>query len=234
MKLNLASIAASVALASAMVVSPTVLAKGYLTSSNGEVVTSSAGLCWDGSWTNPQVCMDGDADMDGVLDSMDKCPGTPKGVKVDAEGCALDSDGDGVLDNDDKCPDTRKGAKVNADGCEIIANVTIDLINDEFDFDSAELKPAMKSALHDILNKLKATPGQEKLAIIGHTDSMGADEYNQGLSERRAQSVADYMQTFGVQPADMTVMGKGESMPVADNGTDAGRSKNRRVEIMTK
>ncbi len=234
MKFKLASVAASVALTSAIVVSPVVSAKGYLVDGSGQIITSGYGVCWDGVWTTPNQCGDGDADMDGVLDSMDKCPGTPKGVKVDADGCALDSDGDGVLDNDDKCPNTPKGAKVNAEGCQIMADVTIDLINDEFDFDSAELKPAMKSALQDVLSKLKATPGQEKLDIIGHTDSKGSDKYNQGLSERRAQSVADYLQAFGIQSGDMTVMGKGESMPIADNGTEAGRSKNRRVEIKTK
>jgi outer membrane protein OmpA-like peptidoglycan-associated protein len=60
-----------------------------------------------------------DSDGDGVSDALDRCPGTPKGAKVNASGCELDSDGDGVLDRLDRCPDTPKGAKVNANGCEL-------------------------------------------------------------------------------------------------------------------
>jgi OOP family OmpA-OmpF porin len=60
-----------------------------------------------------------DADGDGVADGLDKCPNTPKGVKVDAEGCPMDSDKDGVADGPDQCPDTPKGAKVDAKGCPI-------------------------------------------------------------------------------------------------------------------
>ena len=240
MKIKLASIAASMTLASAVAFAPAVNAKGYLTSSDGKVVTSGYGLCWDGVWTNPNACgdepapVDGDADMDGVLDSMDKCPGTPKGVSVDAIGCPLDSDGDGVSDVHDKCPNTPKGAKVNADGCEIIKNVTIKTTNDHFDFDSAKLKDKMKSALDTVIGKLKASKGTEKLDIIGHTDSSGPAEYNQGLSERRAQSVADYLSAGGIKASNMTVSGRGESEPVADNSTREGRMQNRRVEIMTK
>lgn len=60
-----------------------------------------------------------DTDGDGVVDSKDKCPGTPAGRKVNADGCELDSDGDGVVDGADKCPDTPAGRKVNAEGCEL-------------------------------------------------------------------------------------------------------------------
>lgn len=245
MKMKLAALVAPITIASTMLAMPMTAQSGYLTDSRGDVVKSGYGLCWDGVWPKPdqiEACgdkvaammTDGDADMDGVPDSKDKCPGTPKGIKVDATGCAADSDGDGVKDFFDKCPGTPKGTKVNADGCEIIGDVTINLVNDEFDFDSATLKDAMKSALNAIIEKIKGTPGTEQLDIVGHTDSSGPEAYNQGLSERRAQSVADYLQTFGVQPGDMTVSGRGEAQPVADNGTKEGRKKNRRVEIMTR
>ncbi|PLY16030.1 MAG: flagellar motor protein MotB [Sedimenticola sp.] len=175
-----------------------------------------------------------DSDGDGVADYKDKCPNTPAGAPVDANGCPLDSDGDGVPDYKDKCPGTPAGAKVDMNGCQIMGNITIDLVNDEFDFDSAALKPSMKSALDGVAAKIKASAGDESLMVIGHTDSKGSDAYNQGLSERRASAVAGYLATKGISPAKMTTKGMGESQPVADNGTDAGRAKNRRVEITTK
>ncbi|MES9843099.1 MAG: OmpA family protein [Candidatus Sedimenticola sp. PURPLELP] len=177
---------------------------------------------------------EGDADGDGVVDSKDQCPNTPAGAPVDARGCALDSDGDGVKDYKDKCPGTRKGAKVDMNGCEIIDSITIDLTSDEFDFDSAKLKPAMQSALNDVAARVNASAGDESLMIVGHTDSVGRDAYNQGLSERRAQSVADYLAGQGISASKMSTMGKGETSPIADNGSAEGRAKNRRVEIMTR
>ena len=68
--------------------------------------------------------------------------------------------------------------------------------------------------------------------VIGHTDSIGTDAYNQTLSERRAQSVANVLIQRGVQPARLVTQGLGESQPVADNASDAGRATNRRVVIL--
>ena len=68
--------------------------------------------------------------------------------------------------------------------------------------------------------------------VAGHTDSMGSEAYNQGLSERRAQSVQDYLVSKGVKAQRLTAKGYGESMPVASNDTDAGRAENRRVELI--
>jgi OOP family OmpA-OmpF porin len=69
------------------------------------------------------------------------------------------------------------------------------------------------------------------IEIAGHTDSQGGDDYNQGLSERRAQAVLDYFVSHGVNPGNITVRGYGESEPVADNSTREGRAANRRVEL---
>jgi outer membrane protein OmpA-like peptidoglycan-associated protein len=69
------------------------------------------------------------------------------------------------------------------------------------------------------------------IKVIGHTDSVGSDEYNQALSERRASSVAAYLLSQGIAPSKLTSEGKGESQPLADNETDEGRAKNRRVEL---
>ncbi len=203
--------------------------------SDGDGVTDDMDKC-PGTPKGVSVDADGcppDSDGDGVPDYMDKCPGTPAGVKVDETGCPADSDGDGVPDYMDKCPGTPAGARVDANGCEIVGNVTIDLVNDEFDFDSANLKPAMESALQEVAGRVNASAGDEHLTIVGHTDSVGAEDYNQGLSERRAQATADYLISQGVSANRISTKGMGESQPVADNGSRAGRAKNRRVEILT-
>ena len=214
----------------------------FLSNPFNEGVKTGYGECWnaEGGTMDSATCVekqpepvDGDADGDGVPDSKDRCPNTPQGVAVDADGCPLDSDGDGVPDYRDKCPGTPAGAKVDADGCEIIGDVSIRVTTDHFDFDSATLKPAMESALDDVAAKINASKGNETLEIIGHTDSTGTEAYNQGLSERRAQAAADYLAGRGVSASRMTITGMGESSPVADNGTREGRSMNRRVEILT-
>lgn len=215
----------------------------YLNDSSGKMVTNGAAECWKTvGGVNMAVPKCGDAAMkmagpmdsdgDGVMDSADECPNTPKGVLVNAAGCPKDSDGDGVPDYKDNCPGTAKGVKVNTIGCEIAQDVTINTTTDHFDFDSAELKAAMKSALDAVVNMLNSTPGEEQLEIIGHTDSTGPEAYNQQLSERRAQSAADYLAGKGV--SNMSIKGMGESQPIADNSTREGRAMNRRVEIRTK
>jgi OOP family OmpA-OmpF porin len=123
---------------------------------------------------------------------------------------------------------------VDKDGCEIMADLTIQTTADHFDFDSAVLKPAMKSELDDAARQINASKGDEMLEIIGHTDSTGPEDYNQGLSERRAQAAADYLAGKGVAASKMTVKGMGESAPAHDNSTREGRAMNRRVELRTK
>jgi OOP family OmpA-OmpF porin len=235
---RLMGLAAPLALAIGLGMSASAIAETDLdyVGASGGVLTDSYGSCVRslGPFAPREACGDdADSDGDGVPDSRDKCPGTPPGVQVDEDGCPLDSDGDGVPDYKDKCPGTPPGARVNADGCEIMADVTIDLVNDEFDFDSARLKPAMKAALDDVAAKVMATQGDEHLEIIGHTDSVGSDAYNQGLSERRATATADYLMSQGIAADHITTKGMGESNPVASNSTAAGRSKNRRVEILS-
>ena len=143
-----------------------------------------------------------------------------------------DDDNDGVPNSRDKCPNTRPGATVDADGCEIIESLTIDLVEDEFDFDSAVLKPAMEAALTDLADRIKASAGHETLTIVGHTDSIGSEEYNQGLSERRAASAAAFLEGLGID--SISTSGMGETQPVADNGTKEGRAMNRRIEVQAK
>jgi OOP family OmpA-OmpF porin len=101
-----------------------------------------------------------------------------------------------------------------------------------FDFNKATLKPEGKAAIHDLADKIKAKGAQVvDIDVIGHTDSVGPEEYNMGLSIRRATSVKDFMVSEGIDAGIIDVIGKGELNPVADNATDAGRALNRRVEI---
>jgi OOP family OmpA-OmpF porin len=99
-----------------------------------------------------------------------------------------------------------------------------------FDFDKSDLKPAGKANLDRFMSGL-AGAKVSGITVVGHTDSVGTDAYNQKLSERRAASVANYLSSKGVPAAAIQASGKGESQPVADNGTKAGRAQNRRVEV---
>ena len=99
-----------------------------------------------------------------------------------------------------------------------------------FDFDKSVLKNEGKNKLDDLASKVKAI-NLEVVIAIGHTDSIGADAYNQKLSVRRAESVKAYLVTRGVEPNRIYTEGKGKKQPVASNKTTDGRQKNRRVEI---
>ena len=101
-----------------------------------------------------------------------------------------------------------------------------------FDFDSARLRPGELPELNSVAQRLLDNPDQ-RVSVIGHTDSTGSAAYNQGLSERRAQSVADYLAARGVARDRMVVQGRGLNEPVATNATREGRQQNRRVEIHT-
>lgn len=100
-----------------------------------------------------------------------------------------------------------------------------------FDFGKAEVKPAFAPTL-DKLAGVLVKYDRSFATVIGHTDSIGSESYNQGLSERRAEAVVDALAARGVAPARMSAAGRGESDPRADNTTEAGRQLNRRVEIL--
>ncbi len=99
-----------------------------------------------------------------------------------------------------------------------------------FAFDSAEIKPSFQPSL-DKLAGLLGKYAKTRVRVVGHTDSVGSDQYNQDLSERRAFAVSDYLANRGVDPRRLTAEGRGEREPRASNATDAGRQLNRRVEI---
>ncbi len=204
--------------------------------SDGDGVTDASDRC-PGTPAGVKVDAVGcplDSDKDGVPDYLDKCPGTPAGVTVDSRGCPLDSDGDGVSDALDKCPGTPAGVKVDASGCPVTildagaATWTFNNIN--FETAKAEIQPSSFGILDEVAEALRANP-QLRVMVEGHTDSRGARAFNLDLSQRRAQSVVDYLVAKGVAPGRLTAKGYGPDRPVADNGTRLGRAKNRRVQF---
>ena len=110
-------------------------------------------------------------------------------------------------------------------------NITLNMPgNITFATNSADLSPAFFDVLNSVgkvLNEFNKTV----VEVAGHTDSTGSDAYNQGLSERRAASVANYLRGRGIMADRMITVGMGESRPIADNSTEVGRQANRRVEI---
>ena len=99
-----------------------------------------------------------------------------------------------------------------------------------FDTGSAAIKPQLRSVLDPFANSLRDDPSA-RVAVIGHTDNTGSDAINNPLSVDRARSVRDYLTTRGISGARVETAGRGEREPVADNSSEAGRAKNRRVEI---
>jgi outer membrane protein OmpA-like peptidoglycan-associated protein len=171
-----------------------------------------------------------DTDKDGINDEEDKCP-TVAGV-ARYQGCPVpDTDNDGVNDEEDKCP-TLPGTAANQ-GCpevkqEIIKRVEYAAQRIYFATGSAKLLSKSFKSLDDVAKVLNEDQNL-KLSIEGHTDNVGKDDYNQKLSEARANSVRDYFVKKGISESRLTSQGFGETQPIADNKTAAGRAKNRRV-----
>lgn len=169
-----------------------------------------------------------DSDGDGVPDQNDQCPDTPAGCPVDANGCPLDSDNDGVIDCEDRCP-TEAGVASN-DGCPEWK--TIQVPNLYFDFDKSFIRDEGKEKLDELIQELDDA-SQYEIEVGGHTDAIGTNEYNMGLSERRAQSVVKYLLSKGVTNAYVSSNYYGEEKPAVPNTSPANRQLNRRVEFET-
>ncbi|HEX8388501.1 MAG TPA: OmpA family protein [Sphingomonas sp.] len=117
--------------------------------------------------------------------------------------------------------------QVTRQGDDLILNIPSGI---NFAYNSATIEPQFRTTLDQVAGTL-AQYNQTYIDVYGHTDSTGSDAYNQQLSERRAQSVADYLATRGVQPARVATRGFGETRPVQPNDSPAGQAANRRVEI---
>jgi len=194
-------------------------APAYVLDSRGNVVVDPFGLCWRTPWWTPQL-----AGIDG-----------PKGA-----GCQCDK---AVLPKE-VCeppppppppappraappppppPPPKAAPKPMTEKVTFAADAL-------FDFDKSVIKPEAKAKLDDLVSKL-AGVNLEVIVAVGHTDSIGTDAYNMGLSARRANAVKQYLVSKGIEANRIYTEGKGESQPVADNRTAEGRAKNRRVEI---
>lgn len=156
-----------------------------------------------------------DTDGDGVGDPLDQCPTTPAGVIVDEKGCPVP-----VCD--------KSAASLSLAGCGVGDVLVLHGVN--FEFDKARLTPDSKALLDGVGSELQKHAGIT-VELSGHTDSLGAELYNQRLSESRAAAVRDYLLGRGIDAARMTAVGYGESTPIDSNESEEGRERNRRVEL---
>jgi len=184
-----------------------------------------------------------DLDADGVPDYLDRCPDTPYSVEVNNHGCPLDSDLDGVPDYLDQCPGTLAGMQVDEQGCEITPKAPEPVIKEpesldvltlsagtSFAFNSADLKPAAYPELEKFLKEMKKYP-MSRWKIEGYTDNIGSETGNLRISKMRADAVANYFISRGIPKGRLIIEGMGSKNPIADNKTELGREKNRRVVV---
>ena len=182
-----------------------------------------------------------DADKDGIPDSVDKCPNEAEdfdGIK-DKDGCPeTDADKDKVPDEVDKCPlepgPANKDAEKN--GCPTMTKVTADgtvtlLQPVEFARGKATIKPVSFPMLKEVATLMEARP-TIKISIQGHTDNIGSVEYNKKLSADRAEAVLKYLVSQGIAADRLNSTGFGPEKPIADNNTEDGRARNRRVDFV--
>ncbi|MDF1691544.1 MAG: OmpA family protein [Zhongshania sp.] len=147
-----------------------------------------------------------------------------------------DLDADGVCDDQDECLDTPAGAPVFLTGCHLTDDAPLVLRGVNFEFDRADLTPESLPILEHAVKVLEAQP-EALVAVDGHTDAKGSDEYNIRLSYARAATVYNYLIAAGIDEKRLAYRGYGESVPVASNENDdgsdnpVGRAENRRVEL---
>ena len=140
----------------------------------------------------------------------------------------MDSDGDGVVDKDDRCADSPDDIRVDEEGCSIIS---LQMAGVNFEPQSYELTEASKKILDEAVITINASPELQSIEVQAHTDSRGSEKYNLKLSENRAESVRSYLVSQGVAESRLVAKGYGETKPIADNDSEEGRAKNRRVEL---
>lgn len=173
-----------------------------------------------------------DADKDGINDEEDKCKDKSGVARYD--GCPIpDTDKDGVNDEEDKCP-KEAGTVING-GCpeikqEVKQKVDFAARNISFEFASDVILKKSNKALDEVVKILQDNP-ELKLNIEAHADNRGTPERNMMWSERRAKAVAVYFILKGIAPNRISYKGFGDTKPLADNATEKGRAKNRRVEM---
>jgi OOP family OmpA-OmpF porin len=152
-------------------------------------------------------------------------------VPRDVPAQIVDTDNDGVPDQNDRCPGTLEGLATDNRGCAARAEQSsVRLEGVTFELNSAQLTSSAAATLRRVADALTGEPGL-RAEIAGHTDSSGDDAYNQRLSQDRANSVLQFLVSLGIDRSRLVARGYGEGQPVADNGSAAGRERNRRVEF---
>ncbi len=211
-------------------------AKVAMKDSDGDGVPDVEDYCPDlpGPAENHGCPLSGDRDRDGITDDIDRCP-DQAGPK-DNFGCPWpDRDRDGVADKDDRCPD-EPGPKENF-GCPrkqtlvIVRKDRIELKQQiHFAPNKAVILKDSYRVLRQVARALKDAPGVV-VRIEGHTDNVGSNDHNLKLSQRRADSVKEFLVRQGVLRSRMAAAGFGPTRPIAPNTNRAGRAANRRVEF---
>ncbi len=178
-----------------------------------------------------EVCKSGDGDNDGVCDDWDRQLDTPAGARVDGAGVALDTDLDGVIDLYDKCvtvpgPVENNGCPTNSSST--VSDNTRTLEGIEFDLNSDRILPSNTPILNSAVNYINSSTGTYN--VIGATDTRASDAYNQNLSERRANTVKNYLIQNGVESGKLNAIGRGEKdlkYPECEPATKCPEWKNR-------
>ena len=202
---------------------------------DGDGFVGSDDKCPDQPGIYPDGCPDADQDGDGVADSVDECPDEPGSPP---DGCpGKDQDGDGIEDDVDDCvsdPETKNGYE-DDDGCpdevpKRLRGAVGKMDGITFETNSAKITKESKPTLDEAVKTLEANPKYD-VEIVGHTDNTGDHDYNVALSQRRADAVADYLASHGVERDRIEARGAGPDEPISDNDTVEGRAANRRIEF---
>jgi len=178
---------------------------------------------------------DPDNDGDGILDASDKAPdqAEDKDGFQDEDGVPdPDNDADGVLDTADRCASTPAGVPVDSLGCPTVAKIDKArvLAGIRFRTGTAELEGASFAALDSVLQSLRAYP-ELQLEVQGHTSDVGANDQNLQLSQKRAEAVASYLVSKGIEARRLTPIGYGEESPLVKNDSPENRARNERIMI---
>jgi len=171
-----------------------------------------------------------------ILGGVAYSPNRTKGVLVGAVGGALAGGAVGAyMDSQKKDLEKNLSGEIRSHQARVdqLPNhvVRVSMTGDTgFNTNSSDIKPGFYSTLDKIADVV-VRYNKTSLTVAGHTDDVGSSQYNQQLSERRAHAVAQYLESKKVNPVRLVLVGKGETMPVASNSSEAGRAENRRVEL---